>query len=193
MKTHTHKTKGHSLMELLVVLSIMLAFSFTFKVSINSRSLESLGLRIRSTFFLAKSLSIYTGRTHGIYFSPEGFIELYDSDLQNTVNLCGIASGKNRLVRRFSISSYGNIDYGILHSEVPDPNNQYIYIPNHLKPIKMGTQNIMHIRPAGGVTNGSVYFMGHDGEYMLCIRTAFAYTRIFIYIYNAKNNSWYRL
>lgn len=185
--------KGHTLLESLIVVSIISLTFFSFKISFSARSLESLGYSVRSMFFLAKSSAIYTGRTYGIYFSKEGYIELYDSNQQSTVSLEGIRSGRNKRIQRININAFTNISYGIISADIPDPNNSGYNIPNHEKPIKMGNQNIMHIKPSGGVTNGSVYFTDNENKYMLCIRTAYSYTRIFLYMYNSSTGLWHRL
>ncbi len=182
--------KGHTLLEMVIVLSIMLIASFSFRINFSSRSLEAFGLSVRSMFFLAKSFAIHSGRTHGIFFREDGYIELYDSYDEITVNLENIESGKNRLIKRINMKGFPDIGYGILPGGVPDPSNPDMNIPDEEKPIKMGTQNIMHIKPAGGVTNGSVYITDSDDEYMLCIRTAYAYTRIFLYYYDAETGIW---
>lgn len=185
--------KGQTILELLVILSIISILFFSVKLNTQSYNLELLGIRIRSMFFLARSLSIYTGRTYGIYFN-EFTIELYDADQLPTVNIKGIKSGKNRLVNTINLRKYNNISYGIISENIPDPNNNNSNnIPNYQKPIKMGNQNIMHIRPTGGITNGSVYFMDHDKTSMICIRTAFAHTRLFLYYYNHGTGKWERL
>ncbi len=185
--------EGYSLIEMLIVLSLIMAVSLSFRINTGPRSLEGLGLSVRSMFFLAKSGAIHKGRTYGILFSEDGFIELYDSCGAETVNLSFIESGQNRLVQRISIKAFIGSSYGIICGDIPDPNNQYIIIPDISKPIKMGKQNIMHIKPAGGVTNGSVYFMDADKKNMLCIRTAYAYTRLFLYFYSSNTGQWQRL
>jgi len=187
-------TRGFTLTELTIVLLIgVLFFIMISALKGNYRALDSLAYSVRSMFYTARLRAISTGRGQGIFFCADGVISLYDSAGAYSVTRKNIDQGANKLVYRIAIAAFADLEYGFTGVGANDPTDPDLNIPDTDKPIKMGHGGIMNIKPWGGVTNGSVYIRDSRGEYMLCLRTAFAYTRFFAYIHNPYSGRWRRL
>jgi type II secretory pathway pseudopilin PulG len=187
---------GYSLVEILVVLSVLLSASLlAFPIADGMLA----GSRIRSAaseamvaFLLARQNALRSGRNTAVHFepSPGGFrMTLYRDGNGNGVLNAEINRGVDLPVRSLYWER-GDVRIGILQNvRVPDPSDPSHALSNTTDPVRFNGSNLCSFSPIGECTPGSLYLT--DGKRRMAVVRVYNRTgRIHVLYFTVGDRRW---
>lgn len=189
--------RGHSLIELLIVVAIvallLLVSVPSFRSMQKRAAVRAAAQEIRAAFHSARSQAIATGRSTGLRFS-EGddtwYWNLYEDGDWDGVRNADIKSGVDRRIAgpRRIVSDERRIRISMPAFALIDPDTKKPLGPE-AKPVRFGSSKICSFSSRGSSSSGTIFMT--DGHHLVAaVRVFGATARIRTMIYNPVHGTW---
>ncbi len=197
MAANACRDRGHTLIELLIVVAIVAAMVLvsvpSFRTMQKRAAVRSAAQEIRSAFHAARSQAIATGRSTGLRFSEADdtwYWSLYQDGDWDGVRNADIKSGIDRRLAgpQRILSDERRIRIAMPSFALLDPDTNKPLGPE-AKPVRFGNSRICSFSSRGSSSSGTI-FMTDGYNLVAAVRVFGATARIRTMIYDPVDGTW---